>query len=202
MESYSEMMTDIKKVKEQYKDGKNLSQRISIHHKYSVNNEGLGNWLFKQYNISEGHRILELGCGTGDLWNGKLKDLPDGVEIFITDFSKGMVNEAAEKYQDFDFIKTQIIDIQDIPFESEYFDIIIANFMLYHVPNIDKALSEVYRVLKPNGIFFAATVGDNHMVEINKWVFEFNLRVRFRRRRKCKPFYAMAWMTAHPVLII
>lgn len=174
MKNYRQVMSSKEKVKEQYKDGKNLTQRISIHEKYSANKEGLANWLFRQYDFSRGCRVLELGSGTGDLWRDKFGGMPEGVDIYLSDFTEGMVKEIWEKYKEFSFVTTQKIDIQEIPFESNFFDVIIANFMLYHVPDIDRALNEVYRVLKPNGIFYAATVGDNHLIEINQWVKEFD----------------------------
>ena len=45
------------------------------------------------------------------------------------------------------------------------FEIVIANSMLYHVPEIDKALSEVRRVLKKDGVFYAATSGENGIMD-------------------------------------
>lgn len=55
-------------VKEQYKNSANLNTRISIHSKYSTNKMGFGNWIVSNYEIKKGMRILELGCGTGDMW--------------------------------------------------------------------------------------------------------------------------------------
>lgn len=55
------------------------------------------------------------------------------------------------------------IDIVDIPFENETFDLIIANSMLYHVKEIELALSEVRRVLKKQGLFYCSTLGLNGM---------------------------------------
>jgi SAM-dependent methyltransferase len=61
------------------------------------------------------------------------------------------------------------IDAQAIPFEDETFDVVIANHMLYHVPDREKALVEIKRVLKSGGHFFATTVGEKHMHEIMDW---------------------------------
>lgn len=54
---------------------------------------------------------------------------------------------------------------QEIPYEDNSFDIVIANMMLYHVPEIHKGLAEVRRVLKQNGSFYCATYGENGIVE-------------------------------------
>ena len=59
------------------------------------------------------------------------------------------------------------IDIRSIPFEDARFDAVIANHMLYHVPDRPSAIQEIHRVLKPGGKFVAATNGQNHMAEIH-----------------------------------
>jgi SAM-dependent methyltransferase len=60
----------------------------------------------------------------------------------------------------------EVIDVQDIPFETGRFDVVIANHMLYHVPDRAKALGEIRRVLRPDGMFYASTVGEEHMGEL------------------------------------
>ena len=69
------------------------------------------------------------------------------------------------KIGEFQNMEYKVIDIQEIPFEDGYFDIVIANYMLYHVPDIDKAVSEVSRVLKKGGHFYAGTTGENGIME-------------------------------------
>ncbi len=49
--------------------------------------------------------------------------------------------------------------------KQDSFDRVIANHMLYHVPDIATVLRETVRVMKPNGVFVAATNGENHMLE-------------------------------------
>lgn len=65
-------------------------------------------------------------------------------------------------------------DIQDIPEADETFDAVIANHMLYHVPDRAKAISELHRVLKSGGLLLAATNGENHMVELAELVQQFD----------------------------
>jgi SAM-dependent methyltransferase len=62
------------------------------------------------------------------------------------------------------------MDAQEIPYPDETFDAVIANHMLYHVPDRRKALSEIKRILKANGCLFAATVGDKHLKEIGAYL--------------------------------
>ena len=56
-------------------------------------------------------------------------------------------------------------DIQDLPFADKAFDMVIANSMLYHVPDLPKGINEVRRVLKDDGVFCCATLGENNFIE-------------------------------------
>jgi ubiquinone/menaquinone biosynthesis C-methylase UbiE len=58
------------------------------------------------------------------------------------------------------------MDIQNVPFPDNSFDIVIANHLLYHVSDIEKALSEVKRILTTDGVFYATTVGKDHLMQL------------------------------------
>lgn len=151
-------------VKNQYATARNLETRISLHAKYSMNKQGFGNWIYEQYQIKEGDRILELGCGNGDMWIGKTEKLPKGANLILSDFSKGMVESVNQKFEGDKKVQVRQINICEIPYEDNSFEVVIANMMLYHVPDLHQALSEVRRVLKKDGIFYCATFGKNGMV--------------------------------------
>jgi ubiquinone/menaquinone biosynthesis C-methylase UbiE len=70
-----------------------------------------------------------------------------------------------------------VFNAQQIPYPNEYFDVIIANLMLYHVPDRKKAFSEIYRVLKSDGRFYATTFGKSNMKEINEMVSSYDSRL-------------------------
>ena len=159
------------KVREQYSKADGLSTRISIHDKYSTNKMGLGNWFITIYSIEDGMKVLELGCGSGAMWKGHEDVIGRCSEIVFSDFSAGMLETARTNIGEYPNTRFQVIDIQDIPFEDEYFDMVIDNFMMYHVQDLDKALSEVSRVLKKSGIFYAGTSGEKGIMEtIVKWL--------------------------------
>ncbi len=80
-----------KNVKEQYANAENLNTRISIHQKYSTNKMGFGNWIFSNYKISQGMKVLELGCGTGDMWKGHEDLISRCDSLVLSDFSEGML---------------------------------------------------------------------------------------------------------------
>ncbi len=156
--------TDSAAVRTQYATPANLATRISIHDRYSVNKQGFGNWIVDHYPIRPGMRVLELGCGTGSMWQGRGVLIEKCGELILSDVSPGML-ETARGNVSGPNVRHMVIDIQDIPFEDDSFDLVIANMMLYHVPDLKKALREVRRVLKPGGSFFCATYGEHGIVE-------------------------------------
>lgn len=159
---------------EQYKNAKNLNDRISLHEKYSTNKQGWFNWLFNQIDFSRVNRLLELGCGNGKLWQENRIDLRNR-EIFLSDISEGMVEEVRNKLgSDFNCI---VADAEKIPFKDEYFDSIIANHVIFYLNDLNLGLKEISRVLKPNGILYCSTYGNNHMKEITEIVQNFDSRI-------------------------
>lgn len=168
-------INDKNSVEKQYQTSKNLNARISLHDKYSVNKQGFGNWITEQYIIEDGMKVLELGCGTGSMWAGKAGLIKKCGTLVLSDFSYGMLEQTKEtlhEYEKFDNIEYRVIDIQNIPYENNTFDIVIANMMLYHVPDLQKGLNEVRRVLKEGGKFYCATFGENGIMEYIYGLFE------------------------------
>lgn len=151
----------------QYKTGVNLNARIALHQRFSVNPQGFHRWLFEQMDFSPRARLLEVGCGSAAFWQANLDRIPAGWDVTLTDFSSGMLDaaRAALAQADHPFHFDQA-DAQDLPFAHGYFDGVIANHMLYHIPDRPRALRQIARVLKPGAKFYAATNGPRHMVEI------------------------------------
>src|SRR5579863_101034 len=157
----------------QYNNARKLNARIQLHKRFSTNPYGWQRWVFDHFHdaIPAYGQILELGCGPGTLWISNSDRLPTDWQITLSDFSSGMLQEAQQNLHNrvSDHLFTfEVIDAQSIPFEDAHFDAIIANHMLYHVPDRAKALSEIRRVLKPGGHLYAATNGKNHMHELDE----------------------------------
>lgn len=170
-------------VEKQYATPEHLNRRISIHEKYSVNRQGFGPWIFSHYEFCPGQRILELGCGTGEMWRGQADRLPAGCALLLTDFSGGMVAAARQTLGERANIAYQQMDIQAIPAADGAFDRVIANMMLYHVPDLEQALAEVKRVLKQDGVFYCATYGENGIgAFFSRTLADFGLDDRTNRR--------------------
>lgn len=163
---------------EQYRTSKNLDVRIQLHEKYSHNKLGWFNWLYSQIDFSHANRILEIGCGDGKLWENKTLDFRNR-EVFLSDASSGMIEEVKKKLgDDFSFM---IFDCEQIPFKKNYFDIVIANHVLFYLKDLNLGLKEIERVLADGGSFYCSTYGKNHMREITELVKEFDSRIVLSR---------------------
>lgn len=159
----------------QYKNGNNLNIRIFLHQEYSVNPKGWFAWIFEQIPLAPGKRILEIGCGNGQLW--KDRALPEGCQVVLSDVSGGMLKEAQEQIGEREGFSYQAFDCQTLPFEAQTIDVVVANHVMFYVKNREKAFAEIRRVLKDGGVFICSTYGKDHMKEISALAKEFDGRV-------------------------
>lgn len=185
---------------EQYKNSSNLNIRIELHEKYSKNPTGWFPWLFSQIDFGDSKRILEIGCGNGELWKSGLADkkqqdimeIVSDKEVYLTDISEGMVEAARETLEKsypgiFEYEVLEVgseSQLQDFVAEHfgkgvpEQLDTIIANHILFYIKNLDESLEEFTTALKKGGILYASTYGKNHMKEITELVQEFDFRIK------------------------
>ncbi len=165
-------------LKKQYKDASNIMARINLHKQYSVNKQGWFPWIYEQMQVKPGQKILELGCGAGDLWVENAEKFPADISITVTDISDGMLRDARREIGREDAVFSYAIcDCEAIPFEDETFDLVVANHVLFYCEDIDRACREIRRVLKPGGMLIAGTYGSAHMKEISRVVMEFDDRI-------------------------
>ncbi len=169
------MSSDFERVEylrdEQYADERNLSSRVALHRMYSTNPEGWFRWVFDRLELTETSEVLELGCGEGGLWGENIERIPKGVHLTLTDFSPGMLDASRSRLASrLPAARFDIVDAQEIPFQDATFDIVIANHMLYHVPDIGRAIAEARRVLKPDGFFYTSTNGRRHLIELDQLI--------------------------------
>ncbi|MCR5823493.1 MAG: methyltransferase domain-containing protein [Lachnospiraceae bacterium] len=152
-------------VKKQYATSKGLDIRITFHEKYSVNKQGYGNWIVSNYDLRKGMKVLELGCGTGNMWLGHEDQVAKCEKLVLTDLSEGMLETAKGNLGERENVEYRVEDIQALSFGDDTFDAVIANAMLYHVPDLEKGLREVRRVLKAGGAFYCATLGEKNFTD-------------------------------------
>lgn len=159
----------------QYKDASNLTTRINLHDLYSINKTGWFNWLYSNLSLSSFDKVLEIGCGDGSLW----KNQSTNYNIILSDKSDGMVNDARRNLGD--NYNYQVINCESIPFANNYFDLVIANHVLFYLDNPTKGLSEIERVLKSEGSLICSTYSKKHMKEIDELVRKFDSSICLSR---------------------
>lgn len=165
-------------LKAQYRNSTNISARIRLHRLFSSNKQGWFPWIYEQCQITEGMKILELGCGNGRLWIENKAKLPADCEIILSDISEGMIRDVRreQSLQD-DRFSFAAFDCHAIPYGDASFDLVIANHVLFYCKDVDRVCSEVGRVLKPGGRFVCGTYGVAHMQEVSRLVTQFDDRI-------------------------
>lgn len=106
--------------------------------------------------------FLEVGCGTGGFAERVSAENP-GARVVATDLSPRFVELTAARGVD-----ACVANAASLPFGDGEFDVVAALWMLYHVPDLDVALAEVRRVLRPGGLFVAVTNGDEHTADLRR----------------------------------
>jgi SAM-dependent methyltransferase len=108
-------------------------------------------------------RVLEVGCGWGELAEWVARET--GAEVVATDLSPRMVELARERG-----LEALVADVQALPFAGAAFDLAVAAWMLYHVPDLALAIDELARVLVPGGTLVVATNSQSHLHELRELV--------------------------------
>jgi len=164
---------------EQYKTAVNINARIELHKRFSHNSIPWFPWIASKIPMNKMNQILEVGCGNGQLWQEVDRKLLKEREIYVTDVSSGMVEDAADLLRkagrDCLIFKTE--DCQKLSFEDGLFDCVIANHVLFYVKNLPQALKEIQRVMRKDGVFYCSTYGQEHMREVTLLVQEFDPKI-------------------------
>jgi len=119
--------------------------------------------LWKRIAEAEPLRVLEVGPGPGELAERIAKEL--GADVVAIDVSPRMVELTRGRG-----IDARIGDVQALPFDDASFDLVVAAWVLFHPSDLDRALSEIARVLRPGGRLIAATNSEVHLEELWKLV--------------------------------
>lgn len=144
-------------VRAQYVSERNLNARAALWQEMSGDDPHELIWEAISAAVPE--RVLEVGGGEGRLSARVRDDL--GADVTLVDLSERMVELAQKKGLD-----AYVADVQQLPFEDASFDLVIAAWMLYHVPDIDRGLAEIARVLGPGGRLVANTNSVDHCREL------------------------------------
>ncbi|HEY2778728.1 MAG TPA: class I SAM-dependent methyltransferase [Gaiellaceae bacterium] len=118
--------------------------------------------------------VLEVGCGWGELAEWIARET--GAKVVAVDLSPRMVELALERGVD-----ASVADVQALPFADGTFDLVVAAWMLYHVPDLDRGIAEIARVLRPGGTLVASTNSRSHLQELRDLVGSGPSTLKFAR---------------------
>ena len=153
----------------QYRDSSKLTARANLHSRYGTAPTPWFSWLVQQIAWRRDAVVLEVGCGPGWIWEQARHGVPGDLQLMLTDLSIGMVSEAVERTRaSFGEVDGAVVDAQCLPFADQTFDVVVANHMLYHVPDPAVAVSELRRVLRDDGVLLASTNGPSHLRELDE----------------------------------
>lgn len=143
-----------------YATDMHLAVRMRTHELYTQPKVDYQRWVVDTISWRSDAWVLDVGAGPGSYSALVRERIPDGAYI-AGDLSLGMARQASAEGA-----PVLNLDVQYLPFAAATFDVVLANHMLYHVPNVMRALRELKRVLKPTGLLVAATNSAATMPEL------------------------------------
>ncbi len=127
-------------------------------------------FILEQVRLFQPTNILDLGCGTAELIIQILQRYDDA-KLHGIDLSKGMLAVAEQKLQG----QAELVhgDSQYLPYSDESMDMIICNDSFHHYPQPSAVISEIHRVLKPQGVL---VIGDCYQPLLTRWIMNFYMK--------------------------
>jgi SAM-dependent methyltransferase len=150
-------LNDPEVVREQYATEAGLAARKSIY--TDVTGADARELVFEAVAAAAPATVLEVGCGEGELAERIQRELD--VDVVAIDQSDRMVEIARGRGVD-----AHVGDVHELPFPDGRFDVAVAAWMLYHAADIDRAIAELARVLRPGGRLAAVTNASDHLREM------------------------------------
>ncbi|PDH21503.1 MAG: bifunctional demethylmenaquinone methyltransferase/2-methoxy-6-polyprenyl-1,4-benzoquinol methylase UbiE [Pelagibacterales bacterium MED-G42] len=110
--------------------------------------------LINMMNPSTNSKLVDVACGTGDIGKLFLDNTNKNGEIVCVDPNQGMIDQGKQKLLNYKNIKWINSSAEKLPLENNIFDFYTIGFGLRNTKDLEKTLSEAYRILKPGGRFF------------------------------------------------
>jgi len=143
---------------------KNLVSEVfdKVHDKYDLMNNLMSFGIHKSWKKQlifsmkpkSYRKLIDVACGTGDIAELFVKATNGRSHVHCVDPNKKMISVGKERLKKYKNVSWKISSAEKLPFKSEFFDYYVISFGLRNTKNLDKALSEAFRVLKKGGRFF------------------------------------------------
>jgi SAM-dependent methyltransferase len=154
-----------------YATQEKLAVRAQTHARYTVPPLDFPAWVMEQLDWNGRETIIDIGCGHG---NYTLWGLALGGRYIAADLSMGMLRDLPMAN-----LRRVNLDAQRLPFVSGAADAVLANHMLYHVPDLDGVLAEIRRVLGEDGRLIAATNSVQGLPQLKRLLDETAVQLGF-----------------------
>lgn len=121
-----------------------------------------GQRLVEFANIEVGNRVLDVAAGRGAILFPTAEQVGKIGEVIGIDLAEGMIDAVMKEIEarGIENASVRLMDAEYLDFESEFFDRVTCGFALFFFPNLDQALREFFRVLKPGGVLATTTFGE------------------------------------------
>jgi SAM-dependent methyltransferase len=150
-----------------YGSGANLAARQAIY-AYQQPIIDLPAWALARVDWRDGLTVLDLGCGNGAYLRRLAARPTPPSRLLGLDLSRGMLADLTGNWPaGLPPPGLAVADARALPLPDASVDVALAMHMLYHVPDIARAVAEVRRVLRPGGVLLAATNGQAHLHELD-----------------------------------
>lgn len=154
---------------------------------YSTGKQTFFQWLAGMLPAMEDKSILELGAGNGALWKDLLPRCRN-CHLHLTDIAEDVLDSARQALSPFESLTASLnfepVDFNNLPFDDESFDVVIANHNLFYALDVPNVLHSIQRILKPGGVLICSTIGQDHLHELVQII---------RQRKADLPWGAEKW---------
>jgi|GEM_PF-3204192 len=118
-----------------------------------------------------------------------MDQIPYHLNVTLTEECEDMLKNSQQNIgNNFPRFKFKKINLNQLPFPEESFDVIVANHILFYVKNIDEVLAEIFRVLKTNGHFYCSTMGCHRLQELEEFVKAFDSKIVYSKGKLLQNF--------------
>lgn len=170
-EGYFMEIQDPAYLKRQYGNQDNLQRRIRTHELYGQPQINFAAWVLDHLVWQGDERVIDIGCGAG----AYVADCLERTTRYVAgDLSFGMLASLSRPG-----LSRVNLNVQTLPFASHQADVVLANHMLYHVANKERAVAEIRRLLRPGGRLLATTNSKYNMAELSQLLQAVATRLAF-----------------------
>jgi len=149
--------------------------------------KGWHRFMFRKAGDITGKKVCDVGCGTGEISFMAAERVGPGGEVIGVDITPGMLAMAERKMETLDLPKKvdfRVGDALDMQFNDDTFDLVTSGYMLRNVTDIQRAVDEMYRILRPGGKVVVAELSKprNRILRFGYNIYVFHIVPMFGRR--------------------